>query len=170
MYRPQVLLLTLSAAVWLASAPTAQGHGCGHHGGCGPAYSGHRGCQGCNWWSGDSRWSNPAARPERNPGAANRTNTLTREGKIAEVVYLPGVTADAAMVEIRLLSGNETITVRLGPAGFLKQRQLGLKEGDGITVTGYMAAGGEGDLLIASEVSKQGRTVEFRDGWGRPRW
>jgi hypothetical protein len=86
------------------------------------------------------------------------------------VIYLPGATPDTAIVELRLLSGTATIPVRLGPAGFLKQNQVNLKEGDAITVTGYRVSTGDGDLLVATEISKQGKTVRFRDRWGRSGW
>jgi hypothetical protein len=92
------------------------------------------------------------------------------EGKVAEVIYLPGVTPDTAMVELRLQSGSDRIPVRMGPAGFLKQNRLNLKEGDAITVTGYRVSVGDGDVLVATEVGKEGRTVRLRDRLGRSAW
>jgi hypothetical protein len=74
------------------------------------------------------------------------------------------------MVELRLLAGPDTVLVRLGPAGFLKQAQLTLKEGDTINVSGYRVSAGDGELLVASEISKQGKTLQLRDRWGRPAW
>jgi hypothetical protein len=74
------------------------------------------------------------------------------------------------MVELRLLADTTSILVRLGPAGFLTQNQLSLKEGDAITVAGYRVSSDDGELLVATEVSKQGKTVRFRDRWGRPAW
>jgi hypothetical protein len=97
-------------------------------------------------------------------------NSQSYEGRIAEVIYLPGVTPDAAMVELRLQSGSDVIPVRLGPTGFLKQNQLTLKEGDVITVTGYRASVGDGDVLVVTEVGKDGRTVRLRDRLGHSAW
>jgi hypothetical protein len=94
----------------------------------------------------------------------------TYEGKIAEIIYLPGATPDSAMVEIRLLSGTSDTPVRLGPAGFLKQNQLNLKEGDTITVTGYRVSAADGELLVATAIRSQGRTVQLRNRTGRPQW
>jgi hypothetical protein len=74
------------------------------------------------------------------------------------------------MVELRLANGTTDLLVRLGPAGFLKQNQLNLKEGDAISVTGYRVSAGEDDLLVATEVTKEGKTVRFRDEWGRSAW
>jgi hypothetical protein len=60
--------------------------------------------------------------------------------------------------------------VRLGPAGFLRQNALDLREGDTIAVTGYRVSAGSDDLLVATEVTKQGKTVRMRDEWGRSAW
>jgi hypothetical protein len=160
--RRNALLLTVSAALWFLSSPPAYGHGCGHHSGCGSLSWRDHGCYGCGSWSGGSRWSNPQT---ISPASAE-----THDGKIAEVIYLPGANPDTAMVELRLLSGSATIPVRLGPAGFLKQNQLNLKEGDAITVTGYRISTGDGDLLVATKINKQGKTVRLRDRWGRSGW
>jgi hypothetical protein len=97
-------------------------------------------------------------------------NVQTHEGKVTEVIYLTGATPDTAMVEVRLAAETSTILVRLGPTGFLKQGQVSLKEGDTIKVTGYRVTAGDGELLVANEVTKQGRTVRLRDQWGRPAW
>jgi hypothetical protein len=167
--RLKVLILASFAVLWLFSTMPALGHGCGHHGGCGSDCDGH-GCYGCGSWSGPARWANPPARSAEGRTGVTGSNTQSYEGKVAEVIYLPGVTAETAMVELRLQAGSETIPVRLGPAGFLKHNQLNLKEGDAITVLGYRVSTGDGDLLVATEVGKQGKNVRLRDRWGRPAW
>ena len=60
--------------------------------------------------------------------------------------------------------------MRLGPAGFLKQNHLNLKEGNAITVTGYRVSAADGELLVATEVRTQDLNVRFRDPQGRPVW
>lgn len=158
-------VLMIPVAFGLLYSVPAYGHGCGHHRGCG--YYGHdHGCYGCGSWSGATRWANPPARSLQGTPA----NVQSLEGKVAEVVYLPGVTPDTAMVELKVLAGSDPVLVRLGPAGFLKQGQLNLKEGDTINVSGYRVSAGDGELLVASEISKQGKTLRLRDRWGRPAW
>jgi len=92
------------------------------------------------------------------------------EGKITEVVYLPGATPDSSMVEVRLQSAGQSQLVRLAPVGFLKQSGLLLTEGDTVTVKGYPVAGMEGDLLVATELHKGGKALSLRDPRGRPTW
>ncbi len=94
----------------------------------------------------------------------------TAEGKITEVVYLPGATTDSGMVEVRLQSAGQNQLIRLAPVGFLKQSGLLLREGDTVAVKGFPVAGMEGDLLIATELHKGEKTLSLRDTRGRPAW
>ena len=94
----------------------------------------------------------------------------TIEGKVTEVVYLPGATPDSGMVEVRLQSAGQTKLIRLAPSGFLKQRGLLLSEGDTVTVKGFPVAGMEGDLIVATEVHKGDKGLSLRDMRGRPAW
>jgi hypothetical protein len=94
----------------------------------------------------------------------------TAEGKITEVVYLPGATPDGGMVEVRLQSAGQNQLIRLAPVGFLKQSGLLLREGDTVIVKGFPVAGMEGDLLIATELRKGERTLSLRDTRGRQAW
>jgi hypothetical protein len=86
------------------------------------------------------------------------------------VLYLPGETPDQAMIEVRLVDNNKPVLVRLGPAGFLKENQVVLKEGDTIAVTGYTFSSAREDLLVATEVATDRVTVRLWDTSGRPRW
>jgi hypothetical protein len=94
----------------------------------------------------------------------------TAEGKITEVVYLPGTTADSGMVEVRLQSAGQNQLIRLAPVGLLKQSGLLLREGDTVIVKGFPVSGMEGDLLVATELHKGDKTVSLRDTRGRPVW
>jgi hypothetical protein len=94
----------------------------------------------------------------------------TAEGRITEVVYLPGATPDSGMVEVHLQSAGQTRLIRLAPAGFLKQSGLLLREGDTVTVKGFPVAGMEGDLIVATEIHKGDKSLPLRDTRGRPNW
>ena len=94
----------------------------------------------------------------------------TADGKITEVVYLPGATPDSGKVEVRLQSAGQSQLIRLGPVGFLKRSGVLLREGDTISVKGFPIAGMEGDLLVATELHKGEKTLSLRDTRGRPAW
>lgn len=164
MLRITAMLLAIPTAL-LFHGVSAYGHNCGHHGGCASSYSRDHACHGCDSWNNGSRWS---AGNESQPrsGAAK---VQTHGGKIAEVVYLPGATPERAMVEVRLAE-TDGVLVRLGPAGFLNQNGVTLREGDSITVSGYRVSSGTDDLVVATEISKDGRTLRLRDARGRSAW
>jgi len=94
----------------------------------------------------------------------------TAEGKITEVVYLPGATPDGGMVEVRLQSAGQNQLIRLAPVGFLKQSGLLLREGDTVIVKGFPVTGMEGDLLVATELREGEKTLSLRDTRGRQAW
>jgi len=147
---------------WFGAVP-AHGQGCCHH-------NHHYDDADC--WDGDHCWHQgaPAGRYFRGPGSSpGAANAQTVEGKIAEVVYLPGATVESGM-EVRLQNGPQTNLVRLAPSGFLKQSGLVLREGDTITVKGFAVAGMEGDLIVATEVHKGEKTLSLRDTHGQPAW
>ena len=92
------------------------------------------------------------------------------DGKISEIIYLAGPTADTAVVEARVFANGRAALVRLAPVGLLKQRQLALREGDTVSVTGFEVSGMEGDLVVATEIRKGDQRVVLRDPRGQPVW
>lgn len=92
------------------------------------------------------------------------------EGKIAEVIYLPGVGPAAGIVEVLVAAGGEQTLSRLAPAGFLQQHKIPLKEGEDISPTGYRVRTAEGDVIVATELRKDGQTVTLRNARGGTLW
>lgn len=64
----------------------------------------------------------------------------------------------------------QTIDVHAAPEQFLRQRNMELKKGDKIQVTGSRAQIGGKDVLIASRISKDGKEVMLRSAQGQPMW
>jgi len=152
------------SAVFLLSClliSPADGHDCwggGHH--CGDA-----------WNCGDHHGGRSALQAPRSVSPSYPATTpRVVDGKISEIIYLPGATADSAMIEARVLVDSRATLVRLAPVGFLKQSQLLLREGDTVAVTGFEVSGMDGDLVVATEVRKGDKRVVLRDPRGRPVW
>ena len=97
-------------------------------------------------------------------------NPKVVDGKISEIIYLPGATADSALVEARVVASGRATLVRLAPVGLLKQNQLVLREGDTVSVTGFEVSGMDGDLVVATEIRNGDKRVVLRDSRGRPVW
>ena len=121
-----------------------------------------RDCDSDHHWYGRA----PSARGVTGAGVMS-AEAQAIEGKVAEIVYLPGLTSDGGMVEVRVIAAGKSTLVRLAPVGLLKQKQLAMREGDSIFVTGYMVNGMEGDLLVATEIRQGDRRVMLRDTRGR---
>ena len=151
-------LAIILVACWFSVAP-AFGHDCCHHG----YHCGDNDSDCC---------PNGQRQDHCRKGAAPSgvADLQTVEGKISEVVYLPGATPGSSMVELRLQSAGQSQLVRLAPAGFLKQSGLLLREGDAVSVKGFAVAAMEGDLLVATEVQKGDKALALRDTRGRPVW
>jgi len=151
--------LPISNAVLLLSClliSPAAGHDCwgGHH--CGGGWScAHHGSRSA----------------QQSQGSASPATALKAvDGKVSEIIYLPGATADSTMVEARVSTGAQATLVRLAPVGLLKQGQLALREGDTVSVTGFEVSGMEGDLVVATEIRKGDQRVVLRDSRGQPVW
>ena len=104
-------------------------------------------------------------------GPANRAvNLRPLEGKIVEVIYLPGMTPESGMVDVRVQTGSGVNLVRLAPSGFLKQGGLRLQEGDSVAIEAFPVAAMKGDLMVATKVQGNGLEVRLRDSSGQPLW
>ena len=155
-------VLKMIAFICCLSVAPAVGHDCCH-------YDHHRGdCCGsyydCCYGSQTDRNSRGWAR------STEEAELETVEGKITEIVYLPGATTDSGMVEVRLQSAGQSKLIRLAPSGFLRQSGLLLREGDNVTLKGFAVAGMEGDLIVATEIHKGDKSLPLRDTRGRPMW
>ena len=140
----------------------AIGHDCGHHG----SYSSD-----CQNRDHHGHYATPRSVPFRGSGAlSGAAGQRTVEGKISEVIYLPGSAADNGMVEIRLQSADQIHLVRLAPTGFLKQGGLRLREGETVSIKGYSVAGMDGDIFVATDIRAGEKKLSLRDARGTPLW
>jgi len=67
-------------------------------------------------------------------------------------------------------TGNETVKVKLGPQTWLKSQNIELRANDQVEVTGSKVTVDGKQCLIATEVRKDGKTLKFRDAYGKPTW
>ncbi len=148
----------IAMAGWLGAVPAAA-RGCCRH---------YYGCDGCRDHCRRGYAAPPSTAGPAQAGAA--VNPLTVEGRITEVIYLPGAAAGSGMVEIRVQAAGPAKLVRLAPAGVLKRGGLHLREGDTVTLSGLPVGAMEGDLVVASTVRQGDVNLALRDAQGRPAW
>jgi hypothetical protein len=156
--------LGLILLFWSLYLTPVSAHCGGHHGDCCCSGNDMRTCADCTWRN------TPPCQSGHFVPPASVQNLETLKGKVAEVNYLPGASAQTAMVEIRLQSDAQTTPVRLGPTGFLNRNGLGLKEGDMIQVRGYRVSANDVEFLVATEIEKNGKNLALRNDRGRPAW
>ncbi|MEO8658726.1 MAG: hypothetical protein ABI693_09660 [Bryobacteraceae bacterium] len=147
------ILSTIAMFFWFNPVPVS-GHDCGHY------YDHHGSYSDCG----------RGPRVSRSGPISAGANLMTWEGKIVEVIYLPGGTADSGMVEIRVQATGQSKLIRLAPSGVLKAGGLRLREGDAVTIKGFAVVAMEGDLLVATELESGGKSLTLRDTQGRTGW
>lgn len=166
MLRLAALICLLAGTIFVNRLP-AHGHDCDpHHRGCG---SGNCKDHDCGTYATSHHGCGATYSIQAQP-RSQEARIRKAEGKILEVVYLPAADANRAMVEIRVEQDSEHVWIRLGPASFLKQNQLTVREGETIAVWGYRVSASPEDLLVATEVRKEGKTVRFRSEIGKSLW
>lgn len=117
-------------------------------------------------------WSQAGPGP-KGPAAYGRMyNPATVETVTGEVVSVDRVAwgRRAQGVHLTLKTGQETLTVHLGPSWFVDQQPVKLAKGDHVEITGSRVDFQGGKVLIAREVKKGGQVLTLRDAQGVPRW
>jgi hypothetical protein len=71
---------------------------------------------------------------------------------------------------VTLKTEQRTYDVRLGPTLFLSQNNFSLAKGDTLSVTGSKLQVQGATVLVAREVSRNGKTLTLRNAQGFPAW
>ena len=64
----------------------------------------------------------------------------------------------------------ETVDVRLGPSYFIENHGFSFAKGDQVEIVGARATVGGVEVVMAREVTKDGKKLTLRDTSGRPMW
>jgi sporulation protein YlmC with PRC-barrel domain len=67
-------------------------------------------------------------------------------------------------------TGGQTVIVYAGPVSYAEQKEFFVMPGDQITITGSEAKIRSRSIMLASELKKDGKTLELRDKSGKPLW
>lgn len=92
-------------------------------------------------------------------------------GRVTEVVNVPKMTGMGNAVVLRFGGPNDSLYVILGPDWFLKNQKFEIKEHDLVSVRGSKIAYKDKTVVIASEISHNGKTLYLRnEKTGNPEW
>lgn len=92
----------------------------------------------------------------------------TISGTIEEINIMDMMCHSGTHLTVKTDKGN--MEVALGPSKFLSDQKLDLKKGDQIQIVGAKANTGRGEIIMARQITRSGKTVTLRDEKGTPGW
>lgn len=92
------------------------------------------------------------------------------EGRIEEIIHAGGDNAEDKGVELILKTGDDLITVHLGPAWYIKHQPEQLKEGDKVLIRGSKSVQNHKDVIIAEWLKRGNYMLRLRFENGHPLW
>lgn len=93
----------------------------------------------------------------------NPASVKTYQGKILEVIVNGGL-------QILLQAEERVLNVHIGPADYLKEIGLNLKQGQIVTATGSIVIYGGKEFMLASKIEFNGKEYILRTDSGVPKW
>jgi hypothetical protein len=117
-------------------------------------------------WRGSGGWG--AGSPYNKMYDPKTVETVT-----GEVVSVSQITPNKGMgagVHMILKTGNETISVHLGPGWYLENQDVKIEAKDKVEVKGSKITFGGTPAIIAMEVKKGDEVLKLRDDAGYPVW
>ncbi|GAX62031.1 glutamate-1-semialdehyde aminotransferase [Candidatus Scalindua japonica] len=90
-----------------------------------------------------------------------------------EVIRVEKVSPEKGMfygVHLIVKTGEETISVHLGPGWYLQGQGVMFEPGDKVEITGSKVAFDEEEAIIAAEITKGDKILKLRDKNGLPFW
>jgi hypothetical protein len=73
-------------------------------------------------------------------------------------------------LRIKLKTDDETLYVYLAPIAYLDRNEMSISRGAEVEVAGSILDGDGRRVVIATEITKGGKTLTLRDAEGRPAW
>ncbi|HEX6894811.1 MAG TPA: hypothetical protein VF146_06040 [Bryobacteraceae bacterium] len=108
------------------------------------------------------------AQPRRGPMHYDPAQEITLSGTIEDVQQVQHNRMTGLHILVK--TEKETVDVHLGPAFFIKDQGFTFAKGDPVEIVGAKAKFGDTDIVIAKEVTKEGKKLTLRDASGRPKW
>jgi hypothetical protein len=72
--------------------------------------------------------------------------------------------------QLLLATDSDRVRIRLGPSAFLNEKQVEIKKGDRLTVTGARVTVGDSQVVLAREIRKGDTVWALRNAGGQPLW
>lgn len=92
------------------------------------------------------------------------------EGRIEEIIHAGGENGEDKGVELVLKTGDDLITVHLGPAWYINHQSERFKEGDKVIARGSKIVHNHQDIIIAEWLKYGNYMLRLRFKNGHPLW
>jgi hypothetical protein len=99
----------------------------------------------------------------------NPATEVTVKGAVEEVTQTTGRRGWAG-IHLTLKADEGAYDVHVGPASYISAQQFAFAKGDSVEVIGSKTNVGGTEVLIARQITKDGKTLTLRDERGFPKW
>lgn len=100
----------------------------------------------------------------------NPKTIVEMKGEIVAVEQIAPMRGMGYGIHLMVNTGNETISVNLGPSWYIDKQKIQFKKGDKVEVEGSKVALNGQNVVIAREIRKGGQVLNLRDKNGIPQW
>lgn len=125
-------------------------------------------------------WAQPGAGQGRGMGPGMKARMydvqteVTVKGEVTGLGAFPSLGPGAARgmnySGVTLKTDQGEVRVHLGPAWYMDEQKLALKKGDTLEVTGAQITQDDTKVILAREVTLNGKKITLRDNQGFPVW
>jgi hypothetical protein len=99
----------------------------------------------------------------------NPATEVTVKGAVEEVTQTTGRRGWAG-IHLTLKTDEGAYDVHVGPASYISAQQFAFAKGESVEVIGSKTAVGGKEVLIARQITRDGKTLTLRDEQGFPKW
>jgi len=101
----------------------------------------------------------------------NPSTMTTVQGKIDSTGSFRPMSHAASGLRLKVTTNDgRTVTVHCGPKDYITQQGFSFKKGDTVTVTGSQVQMGKNEVIMATTIQSNGKTLNLRDSQGNPLW
>ena len=100
----------------------------------------------------------------------NPATETTLNATVTEVQTIPSGGRGGGGLHLIVSADGATYDVHVGPASFVSSKEFMFEKSDALTIVGSKVTVDDKPVVIAREITKDGKTLALRDGKGFPLW
>ncbi|MCU0846483.1 MAG: DNA-binding protein [Spirochaetes bacterium] len=100
----------------------------------------------------------------------NPATVVTIKAEVTDIIKTTLKTGPFCGIHLRVKTGNDNITVHLGPTCYIEKQEIKIYKNDKVEITGSKVKHNGEYVIIASVIKKNGKLLVLRDELGVPKW